>query len=332
MYKHCFIIAEAGINHNGNIKIAKKMVNAAKEAGVDCIKFQTFKAKELSADPKLKYNGESQEKFFQRHEFSDKKWADIINYCKEKKIIFSTTCQNPSDLDFILSLTDLPFIKIGSDDLTNLSLIEYYAKKKRPMIISAGMSYEKEIKDALNTCKKAGNKNIIILHCVSSYPAKAQDINLARIKTIKDKFKVTAGFSDHTKGNYAAFGAVALGARVIEKHFTLDNNMSGPDHIFSANPVKLKELVEGIRFIEKAIGGSKITPSKEEMKMRKLVRRSIVASKNILKGQKISFFDVDFKRPGTGLAPKFITKVAGKKTKKFIKKGELIKLKNLKNG
>ncbi len=327
--KSCFIIAEAGINHNGDIKIAKKMINVAKKAGVDCIKFQTFKAKELSADPKLKYNGETQEKFFQRHEFSDKKWENIINYCKEKKIIFSTTCQNLSDLDFILSLTDLPFLKIGSDDLTNLPLIKYYAKKKKPMIISAGMAYESEIRDAVDVCKKAGNKNIIILHCISSYPTHAEEVNLARLAEIKSKFKVNVGFSDHTKGNYAAFGAVALGARVIEKHFTLDNKMPGPDHVFSADPAQLKELVEGIRFIEKSIGSPKITPNKEEMKMRKLVRRSIVASKDLEKGKKISLLDVELKRPGTGIPPKFINMVVGKKTKKNIKKGELITFQKL---
>lgn len=335
--KPCFIIAEAGINHNGDINIAKKMIDAAKEAGVDCIKFQTFKAKELSADPNLKYCykykgkkiSEPQEKFFRRYEFAKEKWADIIAYCKEKKILFSTTCQNPSDLDFILSLTDLPFIKVGSDDLTNLPLLKYYAQKKKPMIISAGMAYTEEVKDAVDTCKKSGNKNIIVLHCISSYPAKDHNVNLARIKAIKEKFNVIVGFSDHTEKNFAAFAAVALGANVIEKHFTLDKNMSGPDHAFSSDLNQLKDLVLGIRFIEKAIGSQKIIPSQDEKKMRKIVRRSIVASKDLEKGEKITLLGIELKRPGTGIPPKFINVVVGKKTKKNIKKGELITFQKL---
>lgn len=333
----CFIIAEAGINHNGDINIAKKMIDAAKEAGVDCIKFQTFKAKDLSSDASLQYSyeykgkkiSEPQEKFFGRYEFAKEQWADLIAYCKEKKILFSTTCQNPSDLDFILSLTDLPFLKVGSDDLTNLPLLKYYAQKKKPMIISAGMAYKDEIKDAVAACKKAGNKNIIVLHCVSSYPALAEEVNLARIKAIKEKFNVIVGFSDHTKKNYAALAAVALGAKVIEKHFTLDKNMPGPDHAFSADLNQLKELVLGIRFIEKAIGSQEINPSKDEKKMRKTVRRSIVASNNLKKGQKIISSDIELKRPGTGIPPKFINMVIGKKTKKNIKKGELITFQKL---
>jgi len=324
-----FIIAEAGINHNGDLNTAKKMIDVAKEAGVDCVKFQTFTAKELSADAGLKYKGQNQEKFFRRYEFSKKEWAEIIGYCRKQKITFSTTCQNPSDLDFILSLTDLPFLKVGSDDLTNLSLLRYYARKKKPMIISAGMAYEDEIKDAVDTCKKVGNKDITILHCVSLYPAKAKEINLIRMKTIKEKFKVSVGFSDHSEDNYAAFAAVALGAGIIEKHFTLNKNMQGSDHAFSANPEQLKELVFGIRFIEKAVGRPEIFPSAGEKKMRKIVRRSIVASADLQKGKKIILSDIELKRPGTGIPPKFINKVIGKKVKKNIKKGELISFKKL---
>ncbi|MFA5880411.1 MAG: N-acetylneuraminate synthase family protein [Candidatus Margulisiibacteriota bacterium] len=334
----CFIIAEAGINHNGDINIAKKMIDLAKNVGVDCIKFQTFKAKDLSSDPNLQYNyeyngkkiSESQEEFFQHYEFSEDQWKEIIDYCKEKKIIFATTAQNPSDLDFIFSLTDMSFIKVGSDDLTNLSLIEYYAKKKKIMIISTGMAYEEEIKDALDSCRKTGNRNVIVLHCVSSYPAEAQDINLAKIKALRDNFGVIVGFSDHSKGIYASLGAVALGAKVVEKHFTLDKNMPGPDHCFSADPEELKQLVQGIRFVESSLGNPLIFPTKEEMRMRKIVRRSIVASKDILKGEKIISSDVEFKRPGTGIPPKFISMVIGKKSIKNIKKGELITFKKIK--
>lgn len=329
MQKHCFIIAEVGINHNGDAEIAKKMIDEAKKAGVDCVKFQTFKAKDLSADPKLKYKGQTQEKFFLRYEFSKKQWQNTINYCKKRKMIFSTTCQNPSDLDFILSLTNLPFLKVGSDDLTNLPLLRYYAKKKKPMIISAGMAYESEIRDAVVACRKAGNNNITVLHCVSSYPAKPAEINLAKLRAIREKFRVAVGFSDHTETNYAAFAATALGANVIEKHFTLDKNMQGSDHKFSADPAQLRDLVLGIRFIEKALGSPEMRPVPNEIKMRKIARRSIVASKDLEKGKKISLLDIELKRPGTGLAPKFLSKVIGKKVKKNVEKGELIIFKNI---
>ncbi|MBU2540201.1 N-acetylneuraminate synthase family protein [Patescibacteria group bacterium] len=336
--KPCFIIAEAGINHNGNVNIAKKMVDVAKSAKADCIKFQTFKAKKLIADENLTYTYKSQGKkitepqikMLQRYEFSEKEWKEIIDYCKKKKIVFSTTAQNISDLDFILSLVSLPFIKIGSDDLTNLDLIEYYAKKKKTMIISAGMAYASEIKDAVSAIRKSGNNNIIVLHCISSYPASAEEVNLKRIKTIKDSFKIVVGFSDHAEGILASVGAVVLGAKVVEKHFTLNKNMSGPDHWFSADPEELKELVEGIRFIEKSLGSPLIFPTRKEKGMRKLVRRSIVATKNIKRGEKIKLSDVECKRPGTGLPPRFAGIIKGKEAIKDIKKGELITLKKLK--
>jgi len=332
-----FIVAEAGINHNGDIRLAKKMIDEAKKAKVDCVKFQTFKAKEFITDPKLIYTYESQGKkitepqlkMFGRYEFSEKEWREIIDYCKKENMVFSTTAQNPLELDFILSLVDLPFIKVGSDDLTNLSLIKYYATKKKPIIISPGMAYEQEIRDAVSTIRKSGNNSIVVLHCVSSYPALAEEVNLKKLKTIKNKFKVVVGFSDHTEGIFAALGAVALGAKVIEKHFTLDKNMPGPDHSFSADSKELKELVAGIRFVEKSLGSHAIFPTKKEKEMRKLARRSIVASKDIKKGEIIKLSDIEYKRPGTGLAPKFTGSIIGKKTIHKIKKGELITSKKI---
>lgn len=334
----CFIIAEAGINHNGDINIAKKMIDAVKEMGADCIKFQTFKAKELIADPKLTYTYKSQGKkitepkikMFERYEFSKKEWEEIINYCKRKKVIFSTTAQNPSDLDFILSLTDLPFIKIGSDDLTNLDLIRYYSLKNKPMIISAGMAYASEIKDAVLAIRKSENNDIIVLHCVSSYPASAEEVNLRKIKTIKNSFGVVVGFSDHTEGVLASLAAVALGAKVIEKHFTLDKNMPGPDHYFSADLKEFEQLVDGIRYIEKSMGSYVIEPTDKEQKMRKIARRSIVAREDIKPSERITSDLIDYKRPGTGLPSKFVSKVIGKRADRSIKKGELITLEKLK--
>jgi len=332
----CFIIAEVGINHNGDVEIAKRMVDAAKNAGVDCVKFQTFKANEFVGDPKLTYTYKSQGRtvtetqieMFERYEFSKKEWEEIIKYCRKKNIIFSTTAQNPSDLDFISSIADLPFIKVGSDDLTNLGLLKYYASKNKPIIISVGMAYASEIKDALSIIRKTNN-SIIVLHCTSSYPTEADEVNLRKIKAIKNLFKVIVGFSDHTNGILASVASVVLGANVVEKHFTLDKNMPGPDHYFSSDPKELEQLVTGIRYIEKSMGNSILIPTKKEIEMRKIARRSIVAASDIIIGQTITKESVEYKRPGTGLAPKLVDSVIGKKAKINIKKGSLITFNNI---
>lgn len=333
-----FIIAEVGINHNGDINLAKKMIDIAKECGVDCVKFQTFKAKEFISDPTQTYTYKSQGKeitesmleMFKRYEFSKDEWIEIIKYCKEKDIIFSSTAQNPSDLDFLLSITELPFIKVGSDDLTNLELMDYYASKKLPMIISAGMAYAYEIEDAVRTIKDRGNKDITVLHCVSSYPTEAEEVNLNKIPIIRDAFGVKVGFSDHTIGSSAAIGAVVKGAKVIEKHFTLDNNLPGPDHWFSINPKELKKYVDDIRFIEKALGSGRLEPTPKEMEMRKIARRKIVAARDLKKCEKIDKTSIEYKRSKQdGLAPKYSKFLYNRVLKKNIKKGNTITLEDL---
>lgn len=335
--KNVFIIAEAGINHNGDIKLAKKMIDAVKKCGADCIKFQTFKAAEFVADPPLKYTyksqgkkiTQSQLKMFKRVEFSKKQWKEIIDYCKKREVVFSTTAQNPSDLEMILSLTDLPFIKVGSDDLTNIGLLEYYAKKKKPMVISAGMAYEEEIGEAISAIRKVGNNDITVLHCVSSYPADAEEVNLKKILAIKKKFGVKVGFSDHTVGSVAAIGAVCLGAIMIEKHFTPSHDLPGPDHWFSIEMEDLREYVRDIRFVEKALGNSKLVPTKKEEEMRKIARRSIVAKRNIKTGEKFTKENLECKRPGTGLEPKYLSKIIGKIARKNYFKGQVLTQKDL---
>lgn len=327
-----FIIAEAGINHNGSLAMAKKMVDAVKAAGADCIKFQTFKASEFLIDSKLTYTYKSKGKtitepqinLFKRVEFSKQNWQQIIKYCKTKGVIFSTTAQNPSDLDMILGLTNLPFIKVGSDDLTNLDLMAYYAKKNKPMVISAGMAYAAEIEDAVQTIKRAGNNNIIVLHCIASYPAEACEVNLTKIPVIKDAFGVKVGFSDHTIGSIAAVGAVCFGATVIEKHFTLSHNLPGPDHWFSVEPNELKQYVKDIRFIEQAIGNANLVPTAKEEKMRKIARRSIVAKTNIKAGERFTNNNLEFKRPGTGLSPRLKKYLLNSKAGKNYIKGQQI--------
>lgn len=328
----CLIIAEAGINHNGDVSIAKSMIDAAKECGADAVKFQTFKAEEFISDPEQTYTYYSQGKevtesmmdMFKRYEFSGEEWIEIADYCKKVGIIFFSTPQNKSDLDFLLKIVDIPVIKVGSDDLTNLELLKYCASKRLPIIISAGMAYLSEIEDAVNTIRNTGNDNLAVLHCVSSYPAGPDEINLRKMLTIRLAFDLPVGFSDHTIGTNAAVAAAALGAKVIEKHFTLDKNLAGPDQWFSSDPGEFKELVNGIRFAEKALGSYEIKPTLKEMGMRKIARRSIVASRDIIKGETIGIESITLKRPGIGLPPKFLDFIIGKEAKTDIKKGDLI--------
>jgi len=334
-----FIIAEVGINHNGDLKTAKKMIDEAKKAGVNCVKFQTFRAEEFVSDSKQTYTYQSQGKevtesmleMFKRYEFTKSEWMEIIEYCKQQNILFSSTAQNKSDLDFLLSLTELPFIKVGSADLTNLDLLKYYASKQKPMIISAGMAYADEIEDAISSIREMKNEDITVLHCVSSYPADAKEVNLKKIPMIRDTFNVKVGFSDHTLGSTAAVGSVCFGAKVIEKHFTLDTTMAGPDHWFSITPEELKKYVEAIRFIEKAIGNSELIPTPKELEMRKIARRSIVAEENLEIGDTLTHENISFKRVSEEdmLPPKEIQNILGKKVKNRIDKNSAIKLKDL---
>ncbi|WP_252250250.1 N-acetylneuraminate synthase family protein [Clostridium sp. ZBS13] len=333
----CFIIAEAGINHNGDIDIAKKMIDIAKECGVDAIKFQTFKAEEFISNKKEMYTYKSQGKeitesmyeMFKRYEFTKSEWLEIASYCNDKDIIFFSTPQNPSDLDFLLQIVELPVIKVGADDLTNLELMSYYASKSKPMIISAGMAYISEIEDAVEVIRKENNEELIILHCVSSYPAGAEEVNLNKMNTIKHAFEVITGFSDHTIGTTASIGAVTLGAKVIEKHFTLDKNMNGPDHWFSSDAEEIKKLVNDIRYIERALGSSQVKPTKNELETRKVGRRSIVAAGNIKKGDTLTEELLIFKRPGTGINPKFKKMLVGRTAKCNINIDEVIDFEKL---
>jgi len=312
------------------------MIDEAKKAGADAIKFQTFKASDFVSNKNEKYSyiskgkkvTESMLKMFERHEFNEKQWKEIANYCKSKKIIFFSTPQNITDLNLLLKI-GIPAIKVGSDDLVNLPLLEEYSKKKLPMIISTGMGKELEIDEAVKTIEK-NNKNLAILHCVSSYPTDLDDLNLNKIITLKKKYpKHIIGFSDHSQGIFAAEISVALGAKIFEKHFTLDKNMDGTDHRFSASPAEFKEIVQKIRNVEKALGKPDLKPTKKEEKMRKICHRSIVASKEILKNEKLTKQNITVKRPGTGLPPKYYKKILGKKAKKDIKKNDLIKLEEI---
>jgi len=331
----CFIIAEMGINHNGQIEIAKKMIDKAVECGVDAIKFQAFKAERFIADRTQTYTyktrgqevTESMYEMFKRCEFSEEDFKGLFRYCKQRKILCFATAQSTPDLDMLLRI-GIPAIKVGSDDLTNLPLLKEYASHGLPMIISVGMATVGEIEEAITIIEQTGEKPVV-LHCIYSYPALAKDINLNRIRIIQSAFSVIVGFSDHSQGIIAALGAIALGAKVIEKHFTLDKNMEGPDHWFSADPEELKALVLGTRTLEKMMGSPIIVPTLRDKEMRKLARKSIVAARDIKVGERLTSRMIEYKRPGTGLLPKFTEFVIGRKTDCIIKMGELITLEKL---
>ena len=328
-----FIIAEAGINHNGDLKNALKMIDVAKASSVDAIKFQTFKASELVSDSNQKYTYKSQGKkvtesmydMFKRCELDKKDWKEIKKKCDEKKILFLSTPQNKTDLDLLLDL-GITAIKVGSDDFTNLPLIKQYSSTKLPLLLSCGMADLSEICISLNTVGAFDEYPTILLHTTSQYPTPKKDVNLLKLKTLQTMFpNIPLGFSDHTQGSLASSLAVSLGAVVFEKHFTLDNNLPGPDHWFSENPLGLKQWVASIKSAYTMLGNSEIKPTKEEIEMRKIARRSIVTLKNIKKGEKFSRINLGFRRPGTGLAPNFIDYIVGLKSINNLKKGDNVK-------
>lgn len=328
-----FIVAESGINHNGKLSIAKKMIMAAKRAGADAVKLQSFTTEDFVGDKNLMYTyksrgktiTESQYKMFKRVELNKGRQAELFKYAKKAGIIIFSTPQDNSYqwVDYLCGQKiNMPAIKVGSDDLTNLPMLTYYAKKKKPMIIATGMATLEEVKDAVEAIKKTGNKKLIILKCTSLYPTPPEEANLAQIKTLKDTFKdCLIGFSDHTEGSTAAVIAAALGAVLIEKHFTLSHNLPGPDHWFAADPAELAFLIKQIRQAEKILGNPKLALSKAEQAIKNIARRSVMAARAVKKGQKIKARDLECKRPGTGLAPKYLPKLIGKISKKNYRRG-----------
>ena len=323
-----FIIAEAGINHNGSIEKAVKMVKTAKNAGVSAIKFQTFKAHELISDSSLTYTYTSQGKsitesqldLFKRCELSNDDFYKIKKTCDEEKIIFLSTPQNKSDLDFLLEL-DISAIKVGSDDFTNIPLLKYYSKTKLPILISCGMTTLKEIKTTLTAIGTLDGYPTALLLTTSEYPTPPQNVNLQKLRTLSEKFPhIPLGYSDHTQGNLASPIAISFGACIFEKHFTLDNSLPGPDHWFSSNPSNLKVWSDSIKTSYQMMGSSEILPTESEIKMKTIARRSIVTLDDIDIGETLNENNIGLRRPGTGLPPKMFELILGKKATKKIEK------------
>jgi len=326
----CFIIAEAGVNHNGKLSLAKKLVDKAKEAGVDAVKFQTFKAENIvtkeakQAKYQTKNIGKKESQFamLKRLELSYADFRNLKKYCARKKIIFlSTPHSSKEDVDIVAELC--PVIKIASGDLTNLPFLKYIAKKDLPIILSTGMANLREVKEAVKTILSI-NKKIILLHCTTNYPTPVNEVNLRAMFTMGEEFNLPVGYSDHTQGMEVSLAAAAMGACVIEKHFTLNKKLPGPDHKASLGPEELKAMVRGIRNIQAALGDGTKKPTPSEMETAKVARKSIVAAKNIKKGTEIREDMLVIKRPGTGIAPKYFNEILGKKAKKDIKKEFLI--------
>jgi len=332
----CFVIAEAGINHNGSLKLAKKLIDIAKKAGADAIKFQTFRAENVViknakiAEYQRKNLGKKESQFLmlKKFELNYKDFKRLKKYCDKKRIIFLSTPHSEDVIDFLEPL--VPAYKIASSDLTNLLFLKKIARKKKPMILSTGMATLGEVKEAINAIKKSGNNKIILLHCTSNYPCPPEETNLRAILTLKKDFRLLVGYSDHTLGVIVPMLAVAIGAVIIEKHFTLNRNLFGPDHKASLEPNELKEMVNLIRKTEKILGSNIKKPTLSEKKVRKIVRKSIVAKVDILKGTKIREDMLIIKRPGTGIKPKYFEKIIGRKSKKNISKDSLIKFSDLK--
>ena len=308
MSKHVYIIAEAGVNHNGRLDLALKLCDAAKEAGVDAIKFQTWKTELIisknteMADYQKKNlgNDDSQYDMLKKLELSYDNFRLIKDYCDNIGLQFLSTADETESLDFLCEL-GMPLIKLGSGEITNIPYLRYCAKKNMPLIISTGMCNLSDVATAFDVLTEAGAKDITVLHCTTNYPCPMDEVNLRAMQTMKDAFKCKVGYSDHTMGTEIPIAAVAMGAEIIEKHFTLDRNMEGPDHKASLEPQELKYMVYCIRNIEVALGDGIKRPNASEVEISKVVLKSIVAKTPVKKGDTLTSDNITIKRAGYGI-------------------------------
>lgn len=330
------IIAEAGVNHNGQLTIAKELVDMAKECGADAIKFQTFKTYESTGiyAPKAEYqirntsDNESQYEMIKKLELPFEAFDEISAYCKQKDIIFISTPDGVESLQYLVSL-DIPFIKVGSTEITNYKFLEQIGKTGKEIILSTGMSYLSEVDSAIRVIKSTGNEKIKLMQCTTDYPTLAEDVNINAMITMRNAFHLPIGLSDHTLTNEAAIAAVALGAVLIEKHITLDHTMSGPDHKASMEPMAFASYVCAIKTTEKIMGDGIKRPTKREMENRTAARKSIVAAYDIACGTVLTSSMLTFKRPGNGLEPMMESYLIGRKVQRNICKDEMIQWKDI---
>ncbi len=322
--KKCLIIAEAGVNHNGNLDVAKKLCLAAKEAGADVVKFQTWitdriitkNVKQAEYQTLNTGSDQSQYDMLKSLELSYDEFEKIKKYCDEIGIIFVSTADDSQDVDFLVDELGIPFIKVGSGDIGNISYLRYVGSKKKPVILSTGMSTLSDVEISLRALREGGADDITLLHCTTNYPCPFEMVNLRAMDTLQAAFDLPIGYSDHTIGTEIPVAAVARGAKIIEKHFTLDRNMEGPDHLASTEPDEFKKMVDEIRNVEKAFGTGIKEPTKEEKEISKVVFKHIVAKHIIREGDTISEDDICVKRSENGLPASAWDIIIGTKARK----------------
>lgn len=327
------VIAEVGVNHNGSIETAKELIDIASEHGADIVKFQTFSADKLVTHdaPKAKYqventkNSDSQFKMLKKLELSRDSFIELSNYCFEKNIEFLSTGFDQQNIKFLVDI-GIKRIKIPSGEINNLPLLKYISQFKLPIILSTGMATLDEVRESLEFLYKKGvkNKDITLLHCTSQYPTPLEYVNLKAMETMKKTFNINVGYSDHTLNYETPIAAIAMGAKIIEKHFTLSRSMEGPDHAASLEPKELKHMIISIRNTEMLLGSKEKKPTSIEKENIKVARKSIVAFKNIPAGKVIEESDLDTKRPGSGISPMEWENIIGTKAKKDFKKDDQI--------
>jgi N-acetylneuraminate synthase len=318
----CFVIAEAGVNHNGSIDLGRQLIDVAVEAGADAVKFQTFKADKLASAsaPKAKYQidntgtTESQHEMLRRLELTGEMQNAMAAHCRERGILFLSTPFDADSADELDALA-VPAFKIPSGEITNLPLLRHIARKNKPMIVSTGMSWLGEVEAALHAIASEGNDAVAVLHCVSNYPASPSDINLRAMATMSDAFRIPVGYSDHSSGIEIAIAAAALGATIIEKHFTIDRKLPGPDHVASLEPDELREMIRAIRAVEAALGDGIKRPAPSEANTADVARRSLVAAKAIA--------------AGTVLTPSMLPQIVGRTLRTAVGEGTLFRLEML---
>ena len=311
--KNTYVIAEGGLNHNGDINIAKKLIDSAKECGANAIKFQTYKTENFVRETNQYFD------VFKNAELNFEQFEELKNYSKNIGLTFFSTPFDIESAEFLNQL-EIPCFKIASSDLTNLPLITKIAKMQKPMIISSGLSTMNEINDAVNCCLFEGNNQIALLHCVANYPAQPNEVNMNVINTLKKTFGFPIGYSDNGESSLVDIVAVSMGANIIEKHFTLDKKMSGPDHSFSIDPNGLKSLISQIHELDQMKGDGIKIPQFSEIKNRLTIRKSITAKRDLQQGEKIQEGDISIKRPADGIEPKYLTMILGKTINTNIKK------------
>ncbi len=315
-----FIIAEIGVNHNGDVQLAEKLIKEMAKAGCNAVKFQTFQTKNLvtRTAEKAAYQksnigtSESQFDMLKKLELSESEFFYLKSICEQNSVEFMSTPFNESSVDMLEKIGVLRY-KLSSGDITNKRLLQYVARTEKPMILSTGMCDLEEIKEAISWVKEIGNNKITLLHCTSNYPARFEDINMNALQNMKKFFGLPVGYSDHTKGIEISTMAVALGASVIEKHVTISKELPGPDHQASLDIAEFRQMVKSIRNIEKAFGNGEKTAAENEYNTRMVARKSIVVTRNLPEGHVLKAEDLDIKRPGDGIPPKYLDLLPGKK-------------------